>query len=304
MFGTTNTEFIHLLEGNTKLLKNPRSLTKAVLPANFACWTLPLLHGALDYYFFQVYGRNEHPAHGEPPSEHLPRRMAETGERWNRLVRFDQTFCIETCPSPADRPTRVVGQRGIKISYLYYWNPILVRPDLRNQEFEVRMDPWDPGIAYLLIANEWHLCLSKVHATLSRYSEVERRCAMAELTKKHSGRIRQLTPERIAEWLHALNPKNFDAKLAEEQTELRALYADLGMTDTLSTARPDDFLEPEAPTARRRRARPTRGLRPAAPEAPEPPVTVEDQDPQGPVAPETTPNQTQHKELDHDYSLF
>jgi len=305
LFGTTNTELIHLLEGNTKLLKNPRSLTKSVLPANFACWTLPMLHGALDYYFFKIYGVNPHPAHGDAPSEHFQRRLLETGGRWNRLVRYDQAFCIETCPSPKDSATRKVdGQRGVKISYLWYWNRILVRPDLRKKEVEVRVDPWDPGIAYVLIGNEWHQCISKVQPMLARYTEVERRYAMEEIAKKHGGRLQHLAPERIAEWLHAFDPKHFDPKLAEQQGELRTLYADLDMTGTMRMAGPVDPPEAGEPTPGARRGRPAIGVRQVTPNQPELVEGNDDQRRQPSVTPVATPGQDPLEDLENDYSLF
>lgn len=304
LFGTTNTEFIHLLEGNTKLLKNPRSLTKSVLPDNFACWTLTLLHGALDYYFFKFYGINPHPAHGDTPSEHFERRMLETGGRWNRLVRYDQTFCIETCPSPKDRATRVVGQRGIKISYIWFQNQIFARPDIRKKEFEVRLDPWDPGVAYILISNEWHLCVSKYRPILSRHTGVEQRYALAEIVKKHGGRKRQFSSERIAGWLHVLNPGNFSPKLSAQQAEMRTLYADLGMTTTLSMAKSVDPLEGAEQASGPRRVRAPRGSRPVKRDGREFSKDENTCNPHIPANPLATSGQDSKEDLGNDYSLF
>ncbi len=231
LFGVTNTQFIHLLKGNTKLLKNPRSLTKSVLPENFAEWSLPQLHGALDFQFNQIYGAAQHPAHGLSPAEYFKARMLETGERRNRLVRFDETFRIETCPSPSDRETRIVdGQRGVKVNHLWFWNDLLASPTFRKAEVEVRMDPWDPGTVFVLLQNQWVACRSKINPLLSGYTEVERRYLFDELRKKHGGSIQGLQPERIAEWLHVMNPKNFDRELFDRQAEGRRLYGAFGMT--------------------------------------------------------------------------
>lgn len=230
MFGTTNTQFIHQLEGNTQLMKAARSVTKAVLPENFAAWTLAHFHGALEQ-FFNLYGSSLHPAHGEPPADHFKHRMAETGERQHRLVRYDEVFRIETCPSPADSPTRRVdGKRGVKIRHLFFWNDVFTRPDLTKQEVEVRVDPWDPGTAFALVKGQWVACRSKLQPTLSRYTEVERRYLFEELAKKMGGRIGSLSPHRLAEWLQILEPKNFDSKLSEQQGDGKAIYGSLGMT--------------------------------------------------------------------------
>lgn len=235
VFGTTNTEFIHQLEGNTQLMKNPRSVTKAVLPENFAAWTLPQLHGALEHYFFKLYGAKEHPAHGESPTEHFKRRMAETGERQHRLVRFDEVFRIETCPPPADTPTRKVdGQRGVKIRHLWFWNDVFTKAELKNQEVEVRVDPWDPGTAFALVKGQWVACRSKLQPTLSKYTEVERRYLFEEIAKKMGNRIGTLSAHRLAEWLHVMKPENFDPKLSEQQEQGKSVYGALGMMQAVS----------------------------------------------------------------------
>ncbi len=239
IFGTTNTQFIHMLEGNTQLMKNPRSLTKAVLPENLAAWDLTRLHGAFEKFFFTLYGTREHPAHGNTPEEYFRRRLDETGERKHRLVRFDDLFRIETCPPPYDSPTRVVDhKRGIKIRNLYFWNDIFRRPDLKNKELQVRMDPWDPGTAYALAKGQWVICVSKIQPMLSKYTELERRYLFEEIAKRSGGRVGSLAPHRLREWVSILDPKNFDPYLSDRQEEVKALYGALGMTKAVPTLPP------------------------------------------------------------------
>lgn len=239
IFGTTNSQFIHLLEGNTQLMKNPRSVTKSVLPENFAAWTMPQLHGALDYFFFEIYAKNEHPAHGEAPLEHFQRRLNETGERLHRLVRFDEIFRIETCPPPQDGPTRVVTQRGVKIQFLHFWNDAMHNLELRGKTVEVRMDPWDPGTAFVLFKDRWLVCRSKLRPMLSRYTETERRYLFQEMAALMGGQIRGMGEHRLAEWLKVLEPKNFDPKLAERQNQGKELYASMEMAQAVATSEPD-----------------------------------------------------------------
>lgn len=236
LFGTTNTQFIHLLEGNTQLMKNPRSLTKSVLPENFAAWTLPQLHGALESYFTELYGKTPHSAHGEAPVEHFQRRMAETGERRHRLVRFDENFRIQTCPPPADRPTRVVdGQRGVKIQFLHFWNDAMSGPELRGKTVEVRMDPWDPGTAFVLFKDRWLTCRSKLQPMLSRYTDIERRYLFQELAAIMGRRIRVADEHRLEEWLRVLEPRHFESKMAERQNQGKALYGAMDMAKATTT---------------------------------------------------------------------
>jgi putative transposase len=262
LFGTTNDQFIHQLEGNTQLMKNPWSVTKAVLPEHLAAWTLPQLHGALES-FFKLYGSSIHPAHGESPTEHFKRRLAETGERQHRLVRIDEVFLIETCPPPADTPTRKVdGQRGVKIRHLWFWDDVLARPEVRNQEVEVRVDPWDPGTAFALVKGRWVACRSKLYPILSRYTEVERRYLFEELAKQVGGKIGSLKSHRLAEWLRILEPKNFDSKLSEQQAQGKAIYGALGMTQAAPAKQPAPEPKVVVPL------KPTRTKAPLKPEKP------------------------------------
>lgn len=231
VFGTVNTEFIHNLEGNTKLMKHVRTVTKSVRPEKFAEWTLTALHGGLDYYFENIYGTEIHPAHGETPIEHFNRRMNETGMRRNRLVCYDRTFMIETCPSPDQTDTRVVdGQRGVKVNHIWYWCEAFRTPNAQGKPLEIRIDPWDVRYIYAFVNNSWYQCRSKLIGILRGYTTLELRYAFDELAKKHGIQKKDLSPERIAEWMRVLDAKNFDPRLKQQQEEARNLYGPLGMT--------------------------------------------------------------------------
>ncbi len=229
LFGTTQSQLIHNLSGNTQLMKYVRTVTKSVNPANFVEWTMPALHGALDYYFQFLYGTENHPAHGEGPVEHFKKRMAETGMRLHRLVRFDRRFLIETCPGPDASGTRSVdGQRGVKINHIRYWNKAFI--GLHKKDVDIRIDPWDVRFVYALVGGEWVRCESKLVWRLRQYTVIELRYAFEELAEKHNIKKKDLTPERVAEWLKVLDAKNFDERLREQQSEARLVYERLGMT--------------------------------------------------------------------------
>jgi len=245
VFGTTNQQFIHQIEGNTQLMKNPRGVTKSVLPENFAAWTLPELHGALEWYFLELYGKTIHSAHGEFPSEHFKRKMVETGERQHHMVRFDNVFRIETCPPAPDKPTRKVQhQRGIKVGYLLFWNDVFAKPEMKNQELEVRVDPWDPGTVFALIKGQWVACQSKLQPLLSKYTEVERRYLFDEMAKQFGKKLESIREARIEEWIRLYDPKNFNPKLAEQQAQSKSIYRALEMTQAIPDTR-----ERNVPTA-------------------------------------------------------
>src|SRR5258708_19356613 len=47
LFGTTNTQFVHTLVGNTQILQSTRQVTKAIHPTEPPCWTLDRLPAPL-----------------------------------------------------------------------------------------------------------------------------------------------------------------------------------------------------------------------------------------------------------------
>lgn len=231
LFGTLDTELIHNLEGNTKVLKHIRTVTKSIHPSNFVDWTLPALHGALDYYFRSLYGAETHPAHGESPEEHLKKRLVETGVRRNRWVRYDRTFLIETCPAVDLKGTRKIdGQRGIKVNHIWYWSDEFYGGNWSGKTVEVRIDPWDVRMCYVLLGQKWEACKSKLTWRLRNYTEIELRYAFQELGLKHGIKKKELTPERIAEWLMVMDARNFDVQLHKQQDEAKRIYSPLNMT--------------------------------------------------------------------------
>ncbi len=231
LFGTTQSQLIHNLSGNTQLMKYVRTVTKSVNPKNFVEWTLPALHGALDYYFDNLYGTENHSAHGEEPVKHFVSRMAETGMRLHRIVRYDRRFLIETCPAPEAGGTRIVdGQRGVKINHIWYWTNAFRGVNLHKKPIDIRIDPWDVRYIYALVNGQWHQCESKLKWRLRQYTVIELRYAFEELAKENNIKKKDLSPERIAEWMKVLDARNFDPRLKEQQSEARFVYERLGMT--------------------------------------------------------------------------
>jgi len=239
LFQTTNTEFLHNLEGNTKLMKHVRTVTKSVRPERFARWTLPALHGGLDYFFRNVYGKEFHPAHAQAPAEYLARRLVETGRRTHRLLQLDRTFLLETCP-PADATgTRVIdSQRGIRVHYLWFWTEAFRDRRWHGKSVPVRVDPWDARCCYALLERDWHRCACKLANQLAGVSRVELETYFEERAAKQGIASHLLSPERVAEWMRAFDPREFDLRLRVEQLEARSIYEPLSLStlEPVSTA--------------------------------------------------------------------
>jgi putative transposase len=249
IFGTTQSQLINNLAGNTQALRHARMATKAFLPENFVYWTLPALHGALDHYFTTLYGKEPHPAHGDGPGEHLKTRLSETGVRRNRWVFLDERFRIETCPSPVDCETRKVdNRRGVKVHHIWYWCDALRTRELEGKPVQVRVDPWDVRFVYVLVGGEWHCCRSKLAWLVSSYTEVELRYAFEEMAKKLSIKKKDTSPERIAEFMKVRNASYFDPRLAKCMAEARLVYEPLQMA-TVSDSSLTEVIQEVASTS-------------------------------------------------------
>ena len=120
LFGTTNTQFLHNLLGNTQAARSPRQMTKGVDPRNHAAWTFVELHQTLTDYAHELYDVLDHPALGQSPREAFETAMAQTGDRAHRKIVYDRDFLIFTLPTTRKGTATVMPGRGMKINHLYY----------------------------------------------------------------------------------------------------------------------------------------------------------------------------------------
>lgn len=91
-FGTTNTQFIHNLMGNTQIMRNVRQVTKSVNPKELAIWPLGPFTERLSQYVDEIYDTNVHPALGESPKDAYDRGLQNSGFRLHRLIPYDHAF--------------------------------------------------------------------------------------------------------------------------------------------------------------------------------------------------------------------
>jgi putative transposase len=68
LFGTTTTQLLNQLRGNTQASKTPRYMTREVDPKGLAVWTLERFAPRLSEDVHEVYDQMDHPALGMSPS--------------------------------------------------------------------------------------------------------------------------------------------------------------------------------------------------------------------------------------------
>jgi putative transposase len=205
-FGTTNTRFIHNLQGNTQITRNVRQVTKSVDPRELATWTLVELHTRLSEYLFEVYDTIDHPALGRSPREAFQAGFEASGIRTERMIPYDQEFLMATLPSTPKGTAKVTPGRGIKINRVYYWSGSFQSPAVENQQVPIRYDPFDAGTAYAFIERRWVQCHSEYYAGLHGHSEKEIMIASHELRRRHQLHSQGfvITAKKLADFLQSV----------------------------------------------------------------------------------------------------
>ena len=188
VFGTTNTQFLYNLLGNTQITRNVRQVTKSVNPKELAVWPLKPFMERLWEYLYEIYDTNVHPARGESPKDAYDRGFQTSGTRLHRLIPYDHDFMIATLPSTPKGTAMVSPGRGVKINYLFYWCDALDDPRIQRQQIPVRFDPFDLGTAYAFIAGQWLQCHSDYYRTFQGRSQKELLIASKELRAQNHDR--------------------------------------------------------------------------------------------------------------------
>jgi hypothetical protein len=206
LFGTTNTQFVHNLRGNTQITRNVRQVTKSVNPEKHAVWTLGALEQRLSEYIFEIYDTAVHPALGLSPRDAFTRGMESAGARIQRTIQYDDDFLITTLPTTPKGTAKVVAGRGMKVNHIHYWPDRFRNPAVEGTCVAVRYDPFDAGVAYAFVERQWVPCYSEYHAILRGRSEKEIALASQGLRPRTQtgSQEKSVTARRLADFLQSV----------------------------------------------------------------------------------------------------
>jgi transposase InsO family protein len=185
LFGTTNTQFIHNLRGNTQITRNVRQVTKSVSPQGQALWTLAALDERLSEYVFEIYDTVVHPALSLSPRDAFTTGIESSGLRLQRAIPYDEDFLMATLPTTAKGVAKVAVGRGVKVNHIYYWSDRFRNPAVEGTCVPVRYDPFDAGAAYAFVDRQWVRCYSEHHSIFHGKSEKEILLASHELRRRN-----------------------------------------------------------------------------------------------------------------------
>lgn len=197
LFGTINTQFVHNLLGNTRIMKNVRMVTKEFNPKTRAAWTLEALTVALREYFYELYDTTEHPALQMSPRQAFELGQERVGHTNVRSIPYNDAFRILCLPSTRKMTVKVSPRSGIRVNGLDYTAPALRDRTLENKSVEVRFDPDDISICYACVHRRWIECTARNHGLLRHWSQ--KLLDVASKVERHKGNTRrQALPEATA----------------------------------------------------------------------------------------------------------
>jgi len=187
MFGTISTAFFHTLRGSTKVMKAVRTVTGACLPSELSHWHFRHLKTALAAWFEEVYHETPHSGlDGEVPREALQKGLLKHGAREHKRVLCDEAFRILTCPFvKTNKGQRMIDRRtGVKVDERYYHAPELRDPQVDGATADVRRDPEDIDVVYVLVKRNWVKCRRVGNAEARGMNEWELQLYSEELMQR------------------------------------------------------------------------------------------------------------------------
>jgi len=246
--GATETEVLAKLEGNTRIMKNVRMVTKSVNPFEKAIWTLTALHGALDEYLFEIRDNRIHPSLGSTPRDYEAMRMAETGQREHVLVRLDQNIMLMTSPHTKRWHHKIDRARGVWADNMYYWHDDF-RTAKIGEKFEVRIEPWNANVVYVYFRERWVAAIARDLRVLGGRTlrEVELALRAERRLAKVNGNKDRLSKVSAKKMVALWSPDKFDERIGKQQREMTHLYSRLGMTVAIPTEVAGTCLSPPLP---------------------------------------------------------
>jgi putative transposase len=246
IFGTTTSEFLNQLRGNTQASKVPRLLTREVDPKRLAVWTLERFAARLTEYVYEVYDVMEHPALFMSPREAYAQGMELAGARSHRVIAYSEAFLMQTRPTTRTGKAKIYRGRGITVNGLQYWHERMMASDIAGQTVPVRFEPYDMGVVYAYIDGQWLGCIADAYAQVHGRSEKEWNLILDEWRehqRQHAQKRVTLNGPLLAQFLQQVEQEETFSLQHEREYEEQALRsASLGSHSRLPRS---DEIPPE-----------------------------------------------------------
>jgi putative transposase len=202
-FGTTNTQLIHNLSGNTQATKTPRTCTPSHDPKAHTAWTLESFTNCFASWLTQVYESNPHKALGVSPSQYFAIGMQDFGMREHKRFAYTREFELLCMPTNKTGEAKVNHVQGIHLNYQSYWCAEFNDPALSGKKVPVRFDPDNGARAFAYINGRWVECISEYASIFSNRSTKQIEFITKEFKEKNKlmGNKQKVTAFSMAEFL-------------------------------------------------------------------------------------------------------
>jgi len=207
LFGTTTTELLNQLRGNTQASKIPRQMTRDVDPKQLAVWTLEHFARRLLQYVHEVYDQMDHPALGQSPREAFEQGLIRAGSRAHSFIPYSEAFLIQTRPSTRTGVVKIHPARGITVNGLQYWHDCMRSTQVAGETVPVRYEPYDMGFVYAYIGDQWIECIADAFLQVHGRSEREWNVILdewREQQRQHNRKRISLNGPLLAQFLQEL----------------------------------------------------------------------------------------------------
>jgi hypothetical protein len=161
LFGTLNEKLWHNLQGNTKLLRDPRACSATHDPRRLAVWTLERLEVQFEKWLNEVYHVSNHTTLQAKPIEVFQAGLFDFGARKQVSLSYTREFIICCLPGVKANTLKVHVGRGVTHYGKWYWHAAFRRPELAGAAVEARYDPFDLSSIYAFIDGAWLHCQSQ-----------------------------------------------------------------------------------------------------------------------------------------------
>jgi putative transposase len=150
-FKKINTGLVHALAGNTKALKDVRSMSKEVDPRQRCAWTYAAFAEQLETYLFSIFPEQHVASLGTTPRMLWSRAKDSAGARVIKVggVRYD------FLPDVKHNKLTYSAEKGIRHDGRSYLPPNEDLIDSIGRKVSVRYDPADDSYIYVLVDDKW-----------------------------------------------------------------------------------------------------------------------------------------------------
>ncbi len=158
---TINTQLLHNLPGNTKLMKDPRRVSASHSPKRLARLSLSQLADLLEAYCYKTVDTRANLTTGISPRSAFESAQTAGGPRSHKIIFYDENFLLTTMPSTKTGHATISNRQGVTINYLPYWCSEMKLEKNHGKSVPIKYDPFDCSRAWVHIDNEWIHCKNR-----------------------------------------------------------------------------------------------------------------------------------------------